>query len=597
VVQEATTVVADPQTQPPPPDVEPQPLPSRPLPTTLWEEHLFPLLTYKDAARLGGTCKALRVVVREYFKDLGPVSMKTANLDTLEAALTSFPEARTVTAELSRDKVDVRGMVQWLRVGGRGRYLERVTLRRSAGGPSTEAVLKALQHGALPSLKSAAALLRYPSQRASLTEGHVAAMHELQLSISLQSDDGDQEQLAALGLARQLPSLSRLEVYIRGYSHVPVQWPPFVPPTLKTLRIDVMCESRQIVEPFLCALPGMLEHSGARLDRLEVLLPCDLSYLGDGLVHLAQALRCFSLTLKTLLLDMNNRCDLRGFPCNMQWADVMAAVSTCRELQVLVLPRIEGEPLFPPGTAFARLTHLEMTDFKREHPPGAGVMGLWELMASGGLPALAKLSVRPNGGWGDVEKVRSRVVPALEAVAGTLTHLQLDKVNWNAWGEDGMDVAYELGVAVGKLRRLKDLALDLSLDGRIYYAFAQGLAASGGDRGDPPLPLLWRITVPQMLRMNNDLLTSLLLPSVRVFVSSHADRYVTLLMACALHQAGYKHTWQAHYYSPACLKDLRAIASCRVVYDDFPHARVPWTAPVDDGVFGREWMSSEEGDD
>jgi hypothetical protein len=54
---------------------------------------------------------------------------------------------------------------------------------------------------------------------------------------------------------------------------------------------------------------------------------------------------------------------------------------------------IEVEPLFPPGTAFARLTHLEIGDYEREHPPDAGVMGLWELMASGGLPALAKLKV------------------------------------------------------------------------------------------------------------------------------------------------------------------------------------------------------------
>jgi hypothetical protein len=111
----------------------------------------------------------------------------------------------------------------------------------------------------------------------------------------------------------------------------------------------------------------------------------------------------------------------------VQWADVLAGVSACRELQVLVLPRIEVEPLFPPGTAFGRLTHLEISDHEREHPPDAGVMGLWELMASGGLPALAKLSVRLEGRWGGVEEVRTRVAPALEAVAGTLTHLHLEK--------------------------------------------------------------------------------------------------------------------------------------------------------------------------
>jgi hypothetical protein len=58
----------------------------------VWKEHLLPLLTSKDAARLGCTCKALRVVVREHFKDLGRV-----NVEQLQAALTSFPTARTLT--------------------------------------------------------------------------------------------------------------------------------------------------------------------------------------------------------------------------------------------------------------------------------------------------------------------------------------------------------------------------------------------------------------------------------------------------------------------------------------------------------------------
>jgi hypothetical protein len=39
----------------------------------VWEDHLLPLLTCKDAARLGCTCKALRGVVREHFKDLGTI--------------------------------------------------------------------------------------------------------------------------------------------------------------------------------------------------------------------------------------------------------------------------------------------------------------------------------------------------------------------------------------------------------------------------------------------------------------------------------------------------------------------------------------------
>jgi hypothetical protein len=44
-------------------------------------------------------------------------------------------------------------------------------------------------------------------------------------------------------------------------------------------------------------------------------------------------------------------------------------------------------------------------------------MGLWELMASGGLPALAKLRVRLDGRHEYVEEVRTRVAPALEAAS------------------------------------------------------------------------------------------------------------------------------------------------------------------------------------
>jgi hypothetical protein len=198
----------------------------------------------------------------------------------------------------------------------------------------------------------------------------------------------------------------------------------------------------------------MLEASGARLERLEIVLHSAFRALGDdGLVHVAQALRCCSPTLKSFFLstgmyeyievDDDRRWDdpdayaAQVERLRVQWADVMAGVSACRELQVLVLPCIEVEPLFPPGTAFARLTHLEISDAEREDPPNAGVMGLWELMASGGLPALAKLSARLEGLWGGAEEARIRVAPALEAVAGTLTHLHLFKSNrarrWT-WG-------------------------------------------------------------------------------------------------------------------------------------------------------------------
>jgi hypothetical protein len=40
------------------------------------DDHLLPLLTCKDVARLGCMCKALRGVVREHFKDIGSSKME-----------------------------------------------------------------------------------------------------------------------------------------------------------------------------------------------------------------------------------------------------------------------------------------------------------------------------------------------------------------------------------------------------------------------------------------------------------------------------------------------------------------------------------------
>jgi hypothetical protein len=292
-------------------------------------------------------------------------------------------------------------------------------------------------------------------------------------------------------------------------------------------------------------------------------------------VHVAQALRCCSPTLKAFELGRSGTINATGRPSDVrsewlraQWADVMASVSTCCELEVLVLQPIEVETLFPPGTALARLTQLEICDYEQENPPAvAEGTGLWELMASGGLPALAKLKVMVTGRWGRVQEVRTRVAPALEAVAGTLTRLNLSKIA----GRDNLGrimthkegAWYEVGMAVGKLRRLKDLALGLSDDGRAYHAVTQGLAASGGDR---PLPLLWQVEVTLSVGASADLLASLLLPTVRVFVSDHCKDQATVLLACALRQAGYKHTWAPKLTcSDKVLETVRVLTQCRPV--------------------------------
>jgi hypothetical protein len=548
----------------------------------MWKDHLLPLLTCKDAARLGCTCKPLTMVVRANFQDVGRVKFKST-----KAALTTFPRARSMNVDFGWGwpGPEMDALVQWLREGGRGRYLERLTATSGRG----DVIHGALRSGALPSLKNLTALLVVDTHLASLTEGLVADMRELCLTVD--SVGALQPQLAALGLVRQLPALTKLELSICLYDDGddPGEWPRFIPPSLKALRIQLYAEAPSPNQSLLRALPSMIEASGARLDRLEVILPIEFEYIGEGLVHLAQVFRVCSPTLKGLLLDIYDSELLQIHDeaedyadqvdrLRVQWAEVMAGVSACRELEVLALPRIKVEPLFPPGTVFARLTHLEISDHEREHPPAARVMGLWDLVASGGLPALAKLSVRLEGRWGRVEEVRTCMAPALEAVAGTLTHLHLEKVAYANWVDDGVDVGYELGVAMGKLRRLKDLALDLSLCGRVHHAVAEGLAASGGHS---PLPLLWRVSLLQAVTQNADQVVSLLLPSVRIFHTSLSDSRAAVLMACALRQVGYRHTWAicSDMCGPNGLaSDVPPMAMCNVVHEVRQYSELRWAS-------------------
>jgi hypothetical protein len=140
----------------------------------VWEDHLLPLLTSKDAARLGCTCNALKEVVREHFKDLGNVKA-----DQLKAALTSFPKARTLGLNEFPGIVDWLGaqkdaLFQWLGEEGRCKALERVDAPIQNDGPDHRVnacawlVHMALAEGAFPSLKNLTALLMYEGQRASL---------------------------------------------------------------------------------------------------------------------------------------------------------------------------------------------------------------------------------------------------------------------------------------------------------------------------------------------------------------------------------------------------------------------------------------------
>jgi hypothetical protein len=343
----------------------------------VWEDHLLSRLTGKEAGRLACTCSALRGVVREHFRgDIG-----TVKIDKLPAALTAFPRARALTLRADRkakagDEGERQALVEWLRGGGRGGHLERLYIW---GDAASDFIHMALQAGALPSLKSAAVNLGKVSHRASLTGGSLRDVHELRLTVTCSRFNAEgAAQLAALGLVRQLPALTSLNLTVDGDIEGPVQWPPFIPPSLKTLDINVQScgDPSDDKSGLLPALPGMLGASGAALERLEFEVSSDFETLGDVLVHMTQAVRCCSSTLQDLRLaaedsldadDDDDSEDSVDAPC-VQWAELRAGLAACRELHRLALPMdtIEVEPLFPPGTVFARLTGTSRSATARE---------------------------------------------------------------------------------------------------------------------------------------------------------------------------------------------------------------------------------------
>jgi hypothetical protein len=88
---------------------------------------------------------------------------------------------------------------------------------------------------------------------------------------------------------------------------------------------------------------------------------------------------------------------------------------------------------------------------------------------------------------------------------------------------------------------------------------------------------LWRVMLPSEVATSADLVSSLLLPSVRVFSSFHPDVPSAVLTACALRQAGYTHTWglicPALRASDEPCNTVRAVVACNVV--DAGCVRIP----------------------
>jgi hypothetical protein len=177
----------------------------------VWEDQLLPLMTWKDAARMGGVCKVVRKFVREHFA--GCLGHRVV-LEELRAAMTTFPRLQNLSlSAFGSDGLCKEALLQWLREGNRWRYLKHLR-----GGYLEEVTsdfqYMALREGALPSLKSLDLDLQHGTGRAALTEGLLGAMHELRMAVGIYEDEVGlmKPQLEALALVRQLPTLIQLEV-------------------------------------------------------------------------------------------------------------------------------------------------------------------------------------------------------------------------------------------------------------------------------------------------------------------------------------------------------------------------------------------------
>jgi hypothetical protein len=169
---------------------------------------------------------------------------------------------------------------------------------------------------------------------------------------------------------------------------------------------------------------------------------------------------------------------------------------------------------------------------------------VWDIMAKGRLPALASFSADfyPESvrGWGDgygARKVGRRLRRAFEAVAGTLRRLTLRAGSGYQEDELPAGAAYELGAAIGKLRRLRYLDLNLFRHGRQYSALGRGMAASGG------CPELFEVVVGGVTEAV-DWLTfepSMIGPSVRgLRISACTTDDEALLLCCGFVERGYR---------------------------------------------------------
>jgi hypothetical protein len=473
----------------------------------------MPLLCVKEVAGLRLVSKALMMLVKEWPMRLVKICWWQRGVGDLAAALTCFPAAESLEIEWDDARAPADGSIVRSLLRAHGGTLRRVVMPRAR-----HLLTSAVQAGALPNLRFLEMDPGDPVHREILARGMLQLLEEMEVNF------WHEEHPAALEPLRCLPRLRRLKLETYGLLEE-AAFPPFIPPSLKALSLKVL--SVAPFESLLRELPSMLQSSGARLEEIEAVIPGDLSDLGGA--ALAQVVRACSSTLRTVKLmgPSNFLSPARTrelLPCLM---------SCCDTLEVLHCPWSIFSALPATCPSFPHLTDLLVYDGSTKKANMASPA--WDIMAGGRLPVLATLSIRAShlveGGGGD-----ARLPSCLEAVAGTLKRLTLIGRRGNLESQDlPTGVAYELGVAIGKLRRLRYLELKLFDDGRAYHALGRGMADSGG------CPELFEVNVAAVSKHFLSLTyePSLIVPSVRdLQLDGSLTEDEVLLLCCWLVHAG-----------------------------------------------------------
>jgi hypothetical protein len=499
------------------------------LPRDVWQEHVRPLLPVREAAQLRGVCKALKEPVVSLAMDLssGSMALTVTTPRELKAALTCFPATKSLDTCFSESlsPAEKSWVVKLLRAHGG-------TLRRVNGSP--QRLSSAVRRGALPNLHYFRFKLEDPTHRQILSGGMLRFLEDVDVSINA-------EHLAALEHLRHLPHLRRLAMWGDGAENA--AFPPFIPLSLKSLTL--MIGPVGLLKSLLHEMPSRLEASGAELE--EIVLSCKEDLSAEGGAVIGQVLRACKSKGKSALKTVRllGAPDRLGAACNRALAPGLVE---CAQLEVLhcpwdvfsALPATgpvgEGvEPVFP------SLIELCLEGCDGENLDLASPA--WDIVANGHLPALTTLNVKTARGFsvggpgegGGASAESGRLARAFEAVGSTIMSLRLYDM-----GVNGLPLVarYELGAAIGKLRRLRHLELELFTYGWDYMAVGQGMAASGG------CPELFKVEI-HGVQQTVDWLThapSLIVPSVRdLHISGTSTEDEALLLCCGLVQMGYKY--------------------------------------------------------